>query len=165
MSLDDDLRQSLPSKQMLRTLGESVQALQKSVGFEVLRDAKKLGFSQVVADSQRCFLRGVILDALPRIDVSQITGSMARELERERRSHEISSEWMVAEGERRWAPVQTRDAVYALHEEIEAARSDAQAARGEARAAARLNLYLTVAVLVLAVPGTVGAAIGLLSLL
>jgi hypothetical protein len=35
---------------------------------------------------------------LPRIDVSQITGSMSRQLEREERARDVSYEWFAAEG-------------------------------------------------------------------
>jgi len=165
MSLDDDLRRSLPSQQALRTMSESLQSLQKSVGFGVLQDAKKLGIGQVMSEPQWRALRGVVHNALPRIDVAQLTGSMARELEREERTHDVSSEWIAAEGERRSAPVQTRDAMYALHDEVEAARAEAKAARAEARAAGRLNLWLTVAVLVLGLPSAIIAAIALVTLL
>jgi hypothetical protein len=75
MSLDDDLRRSLPSQQALRAMSESVQALQKSVSFGVLEGATRVGaVGQIMTDAQWRSLRGVIHDALPKIDVSQIAG-------------------------------------------------------------------------------------------
>jgi hypothetical protein len=175
MSLDDDLRRSLPSEKVrrelcefvraqpsqkvMREMGESVQALRKSVGLGALEEVKKVG--QVMSDAQLRAMRA----AMPRIDVSQISDSMAGEFEREQSRLEISTEWMAAEAERRWAVVETRDAIYALQDEMDAARADAQVARVEARSARRLNLVLTIAVLVLGVPSAVVAVLALIALL
>jgi hypothetical protein len=182
MSLDDDLRRSLPSQQVMRSLSDSVLAMQKSVGFDVLRDAKKLGIGQIqksagfemlrdakklgigqiMSDAPWNSVRSVIHDATPRFDVSQIAGTT---LGLEREQPGLSAEWMAAEAERRWAGVETRDAIYALHEEVEAARADAQAARDEARAAGRRHLRLTIAVLALGIPSTIVSVVALIALL
>jgi hypothetical protein len=62
----------MPSQQALRTMSESCRASKSQWASESCR-------------TRRSALRGVVHNALPRIDVAQLTGSMARELEREER--------------------------------------------------------------------------------
>ena len=147
----------------MRAMSESVHALQKSLGFDVLRDAQKLAIGHVMTDAQWLALGSIARDALPKIDVSAIMGPVAWGYEPQEPG--LSAEWLAAESERRWAVVETRDAIYALYEEVEAARADAGAARQEVRAAGRRNLWLTIAVLALGVPGAIVAADALIALL